>query len=249
MSLSALRAAPRTNVTISRPSAKAASVPICSARQERVVGRSEQDHADGHGAGHAHQPGDSGQWGKRCRVGGRGVGGAHAPGLEADLAVRVGQALSGASGERAGPTRVVPRRRCPIPRTSRRIVQPIPRMRGRPNGKWRVPPRANPVMFRLGARGQRRRVVRSAGMAGPFMGTVRPTRGRRVADRRLQPAAREAGAAQPRDDVRAPTHDVPDQAGAVVFDHQHHGPLVDAELVLRDPPARGAAGQGERAVE
>src|SRR5581483_2839787 len=49
--------------------------------------------------------------------------------------------------------------------------------------------------------------------------------------RPLQPAAPEAGAAQPRNHRRAAAHEVPDEAGAVVFNHQHHRPLVDAELV------------------
>jgi hypothetical protein len=52
-----------------------------------------------------------------------------------------------------------------------------------------------------------------------------------------QPAAREPGFPQSRDHRRATAHQVPDQAGAVVLDHQYHRPLVDAELVRRHLPA------------
>src|SRR5262249_10659311 len=56
----------------------------------------------------------------------------------------------------------------------------------------------------------------------------------------LQPAALEARTPQPRDHRRAAAHEIPDQASAVVLDHQHPRPPVNAELVGRPPPARRA---------
>src|SRR5260370_40810268 len=53
----------------------------------------------------------------------------------------------------------------------------------------------------------------------------------------LQPAAGEPCAPEPRDNVGAAAHEIPDQTAAVVLDHQRHGPLVDAEVVWRHPPA------------
>src|SRR5262245_24704742 len=61
--------------------------------------------------------------------------------------------------------------------------------------------------------------------------TVRPGSQRTSSE----PPALKAGPAQADHDVRRPAHDVPDQSGAVVFDHQDHWPLVDAKVEWRDP--------------
>src|SRR5262249_61671518 len=63
------------------------------------------------------------------------------------------------------------------------------------------------------------------------------------------PPAGEPGPPQPRDEVGAAAHDVPDQAGAVVLHGQDDGALVDAEVVRRDPPAGRAVLDGEGLVE
>jgi hypothetical protein len=65
----------------------------------------------------------------------------------------------------------------------------------------------------------------------------------------LQPAAREPCPPQPGDNIGAAAHDLPDQTAAVVLDHQRHGPLVDAEVVGRHPPAGRAVLHPERLVE
>ena len=65
----------------------------------------------------------------------------------------------------------------------------------------------------------------------------------------LQPAALETRAAQPLDDVGAAAHDVPDQTGAVVLDHEHDRALVHAEVVWGDPPSGRAVFHGEGLVE
>src|SRR5262245_3627192 len=62
------------------------------------------------------------------------------------------------------------------------------------------------------------------------------SRARLLRRRRLrQPAAGEARALQAATDVRIALHQLPDEAAAVVLDHRHDRPLVDAEIVAVDP--------------
>src|SRR4029453_736580 len=65
----------------------------------------------------------------------------------------------------------------------------------------------------------------------------------------LKPPARKTPPPQPSYEGRTTAHDVPDQAGAVVLDHQHHRPLIDAEVVRGDPPAGRAVVHRKRLVE
>src|SRR5690348_12383094 len=68
----------------------------------------------------------------------------------------------------------------------------------------------------------------------------------------VQPAARKTGALQAGADRAASAHQVPDQAAAVVFDHQHDRTLVQRVVPRRHPAAvRGAVGEAgvERCVE
>ena len=71
---------------------------------------------------------------------------------------------------------------------------------------------------------------------------------RAMTDRHSQLPSK-AGAAQAGQHRHAPAHDVPEQARAVVLDHQHHRPLVDPEVVRRNPPAGRAIVHRERRVE
>src|SRR6476660_4135498 len=50
-----------------------------------------------------------------------------------------------------------------------------------------------------------------------------------------EPAAFEAGAPESDSQLPAAAHRRPDQAGAMVLDHEHGRALVDAEMVRRDP--------------
>src|SRR5262245_60094471 len=68
---------------------------------------------------------------------------------------------------------------------------------------------------------------------------------RRTVSPGSQPTSSEPPALKPRPaqaghDVLGVAHDVPDQSGAIVFDHENHRPLVDAKVKRRDPPARRA---------
>src|SRR5271166_2652307 len=53
----------------------------------------------------------------------------------------------------------------------------------------------------------------------------------------LKPASSKTRPAQSGPDRRASTHDVPEQARPVVFDHQNDRPLVDAEVIGANPPS------------
>src|SRR5271165_6056562 len=55
----------------------------------------------------------------------------------------------------------------------------------------------------------------------------------------MQPTPSKTRLAQSSHDRLASTHDVPEQARPVVFDHQNDRPLVDAEVIGADPPSRG----------
>src|SRR4030095_14263789 len=61
----------------------------------------------------------------------------------------------------------------------------------------------------------------------------------------LKPTARKSRPLQSGDDCRATPHDVPNQAGPVVLDHQHDRPLIDSEVIRRDPPTGGAILHGK----
>ena len=99
--------------------------------------------------------------------------------------------------------------------------------------------RTSDVKKSLTARTNRRPVTRSNAMGCSLI--------RGLDGGGSQPPAGEPGPAQPRDDVGAAAHDVPDQAGAVVLDHaSDDGPLVDAEVVGRDPPAGRAVRRRRR---
>ena len=66
---------------------------------------------------------------------------------------------------------------------------------------------------------------------------------------RLQPASGKARPTQTGHDRRTMAHDVPQQPGAVILDHQHHRPLVDAEVIRRNPPAGRAVFHCEGLIE
>src|SRR4030095_16464768 len=65
----------------------------------------------------------------------------------------------------------------------------------------------------------------------------------------LKPTAAKSRPPQSSDDRRAAAHDVPEQSGPVVLDHQHDRPLIDAEVMRRDPPTRRAIRHGKRLIE
>jgi hypothetical protein len=50
-----------------------------------------------------------------------------------------------------------------------------------------------------------------------------------------QPAARKPRPAQARHDIWTAPHQSPDQPGAVVLDHQNDRPLIECEVIFRDP--------------
>jgi len=50
-----------------------------------------------------------------------------------------------------------------------------------------------------------------------------------------QPTSREPRTPQARDEVRTAPHQVPNQTGAVVLDHQDDRPLIEGEMIARDP--------------
>src|SRR4029450_4521675 len=66
---------------------------------------------------------------------------------------------------------------------------------------------------------------------------------------RLKPTAAKSRPPQSSDDRRAAAHDVPEQSSPVVLDHQHDRPLIDAEVIRRDPPTRLAIRHGKRLIE
>src|SRR5262245_54089909 len=65
--------------------------------------------------------------------------------------------------------------------------------------------------------------------------TIAPSRARLLDHGLRQPATGEAGALQAAADVRISLHDRPDETAAVILDHRHDRPLVNAEIVARDP--------------
>src|SRR5208282_813414 len=65
----------------------------------------------------------------------------------------------------------------------------------------------------------------------------------------LQPASGKACPTQTGQDWRATAHDLPQQPGAMILDHQHHRTLIDAEVIRRNPPAGRTAFYGERLIE
>ena len=71
----------------------------------------------------------------------------------------------------------------------------------------------------------------------------------RTRRRQLKPTAAESSPPQSSDDCRAAAHDVPEQAGPIILDHQHDRPLIDSEVIGRDPPASRAVLNGERLIE
>src|SRR4029434_5043088 len=68
-----------------------------------------------------------------------------------------------------------------------------------------------------------------------------------------EPATLERRATQSLFQVGAAAHDLPDQSGPVVLDHEDHWTLVDSEVIRGDPPSRGAVrhriGLVERGLE
>src|SRR4029450_907910 len=66
---------------------------------------------------------------------------------------------------------------------------------------------------------------------------------------RLKPTAAKSRLPQSSDDRRAAAHDIPEQSGPVVLDHQHDRPLIDAEVIRRDPPTSRAIRHGKRLIE
>ncbi len=65
----------------------------------------------------------------------------------------------------------------------------------------------------------------------------------------LQPASGKACPTQTGQDWRATAHDLPQQSGAMILDHQHHRTLIDTEVIRRNPPAGRTAFYGERSIE
>ena len=62
----------------------------------------------------------------------------------------------------------------------------------------------------------------------------------------------ETGSAQSFDDVRTSLHQLPDEAGPVILDHQHHGPLIYAVVPGTFPTigiSLDAPGRIERGLE
>src|SRR6266516_4756847 len=68
-------------------------------------------------------------------------------------------------------------------------------------------------------------------------------RGRRASARRREPTASEAGAAKARNEIGAAAHEAPEEAGAIVLDHQDDRPVIQPEVTRRDPAA-GLSGIG-----
>ena len=50
-----------------------------------------------------------------------------------------------------------------------------------------------------------------------------------------EPSARKACTAKPRNEIGALTQEIPDEAGAVILEHQDNRPLVDPEVERRYP--------------
>ena len=83
---------------------------------------------------------------------------------------------------------------------------------------------------------RRGRAAARAGRRGARRRLHPPGRDRLTAcERSGEPAAAEAGGAQAGDERRAGAHQRPDHAAAIVLDHQHGRPFVDAEVIARDP--------------
>src|SRR4029450_13197559 len=66
---------------------------------------------------------------------------------------------------------------------------------------------------------------------------------------RLKPTTAKSRPPQSSDDRRTAAHNVPEQSGPVVLDHQHDRSLIDAEVTRRDPPTRWAIRHGKRLIE
>src|SRR5689334_5110626 len=64
-----------------------------------------------------------------------------------------------------------------------------------------------------------------------------------------KPAAGKACSPQACPNRLGTTHDVPEQTGAVVLDHQNDRTLIDPEVIRRNPPTGRALVHGERLVE
>src|SRR6516165_12301894 len=111
----------------------------------------------------------------------------------------------------------------------------------RPMALWRT----SEVSRSVTARTNRRRVWTS-NVAGCALMRIP---GRAPRGPGSEPTPSKAGAAQAGQHRRAPPHDVPEQAGAVVLDHQRHRPLIDPEVIGSDPPAGRAAIHRERLIE
>src|SRR5712691_11608240 len=65
----------------------------------------------------------------------------------------------------------------------------------------------------------------------------------------LQPSSRESGAPESLDERSASLHQLPEQAGAVVLDHQHEGPLVQPPDPGGHPAVRTRGPFGKGPVE
>src|SRR4029077_5481546 len=65
----------------------------------------------------------------------------------------------------------------------------------------------------------------------------------------LKQTAAKSRPPQSGDYRRTAAHDVPEQSGPVVLDHQHDRSLIDAEVTRRDPPTRRAIRHGKRLIE
>src|SRR4030095_8093070 len=66
---------------------------------------------------------------------------------------------------------------------------------------------------------------------------------------RLKPTAVKSRPPQSSDDRRAAAHDIPEQSGPLVLDHQHDRSLIDAEVIRRDPPTGPAIRHDKRSIE
>src|SRR5690606_11732625 len=86
----------------------------------------------------------------------------------------------------------------------------------------------------------RRIVATPHASAGPGWSCCSPPTGR-PPSALPQPAPTKAGTLQSRDEIGGALHELPEETGAIVFDHQHHRALVDAVIVARKP-ARFLAG-------
>ena len=65
----------------------------------------------------------------------------------------------------------------------------------------------------------------------------------------LEPTSAESRPPQPTNDRRAAAHDVPEQSGPVVLDHQRDRPLIDPAVIRRDPPTCWAIPPSQRLIE